>query len=71
MGGRALGGARGVLAGGAGWALAKWFFDTRFVLPVVSMLALAGGMVLLTTVVGLWNSLEVLNRPPLEVLRSE
>ena len=60
-----------VLAGGAGWALAKWFFDTRFVLPVVSMLALASGMVLLTTVVGLWNSLEVLNKPPLEVLRSE
>ena len=60
-----------VLAGGAGWALAKWFFDTRFVLPVVSMLALAGGMVLLTTIVGLWNSLEVLNRPPLEVLRTE
>lgn len=60
-----------ILAGGAGWALAKWFFDTRFVLPVVSVLALAGGMVLLTTVVGLWNSLEVLNRPPLEVLRSE
>ena len=59
------------LAGGAGWALAKWFFDTRFVLPIASMLALAAGMVLLTTVVGLWNSLEVLNRPPLEVLRSE
>ena len=59
------------LAGGAGWALAKWFFDTKFVLPVVSMLMLAGGMVLLTTMVGLWNSLEVLNRPPLEVLRTE
>ena len=60
-----------LLAAGAGWALANWFFDTRFVLPVASMLALAGGMVLLTTMVGLWNSLEVLNRPPLEVLRSD
>jgi putative ABC transport system permease protein len=60
-----------LLAGGAGWALAKWVFDTHFVLPAASMAALAGGLVLLTTVVGLWNSLEVLNRPPLEVLRAE
>ncbi len=60
-----------LLAGGAGWALARWVFDTHFVLPAASMAALAGGLVLLTTVVGLWNSLEVLNRPPLEVLRAE
>lgn len=60
-----------VLAAAAGWGLAKWIFETRFVLPVASMAALAGGLVLLTTVVGLWNSIEVLNRPPLEVLRSE
>lgn len=60
-----------VLAGAAGWGLAKWIFETRFVLPTASMAALAGGLVLLTTVVGLWNSMEVLNRPPLEVLRSE
>jgi putative ABC transport system permease protein len=59
------------LAAGAGWALAKWVFDTRFVLPGASMAMLAGGLVLLTTTVGLWNSLEVLNRPPLEVLRAE
>ena len=59
------------LAGGAGWALAKWIFETRFVLPTASMAALAGALVLLTTIVGLWNSLDVLNRPPLEVLRSD
>ena len=59
------------LAGAAGWALAKWLFETHFVLPTASMAALAGALVLLTTTVGLWNSLEVLNRPPLEVLRSE
>ena len=59
------------LAGAAGWGLAKWLFETRFVLPTASMAALAGALVLLTTTVGLWNSLEVLNRPPLEVLRSE
>jgi putative ABC transport system permease protein len=60
-----------VLAGGAGWALAKWIFETRFVLPTASMAALTAALVVLTTVVGLWNSLDVLNRPPLEVLRSE
>jgi putative ABC transport system permease protein len=59
------------LAGGAGWALAKWIFDARFVLPLASMAALAAGLVMLTTAIGLWNSLEVLNQPPLEVLRSE
>jgi putative ABC transport system permease protein len=60
-----------VLAGGAGWALAHWIFDTRFVLPAIPMLMLAVGLIVLTTLVGLWNSLDVLNRPPLEVLRAE
>ncbi|MGH7583105.1 MAG: ABC transporter permease [Gemmatimonadales bacterium] len=60
-----------VLAGGAGWALAKWVFDAHFVLPVAAMAALATGLIALTTVVGLWSSLDVLNRPPLEVLRSD
>ena len=59
------------LAGAAGWALAKWIFDAHFVLPLASMVALAAGLVALTTTVGLWNSLDVLNRPPLEVLRTE
>jgi hypothetical protein len=35
------------------------------------MTALAAGLVVLTTTIGLWNSLEVLNKPPLEVLRTE
>jgi putative ABC transport system permease protein len=59
------------LAGAAGWALARWVFDASFVLPVLPMLGLAAGLVVLTTVVGLWSSLEVLERPPLEVLRAE
>ncbi len=60
-----------VLAGGGGWALAHWFFHVPFALPWSRMLVLAAGMVVLTTVIGLWNSLEVLHRPPLEVLRAE
>lgn len=59
------------LAGAAGWALAKWYFDARFVLPIVPVLLLAIGLVILTTAVGLLNSLDVLRRPPLEVLRTE
>lgn len=60
-----------VLAAGAGWALSKFVFEARFSIPWGSMSLLALGLVVLTTVVGLWNSLEVLKRPPLEVLRTE
>jgi hypothetical protein len=35
------------------------------------MALLALGLVCLTTVVGLWSSLDVLKRPPLEVLRGD
>ncbi len=59
------------LAGLAGWALATWVFDASFALPLVPMAILAAGLVVLTTAVGLWNSLDVLERPPLEVLRAE
>jgi putative ABC transport system permease protein len=59
------------LAAGAGWALSRFVFDTSFSLPWASMSLLALGLVVLTTAVGLWNSLDVLNRPPLEVLRAE
>ena len=60
-----------VLAGGAGWALARWVFNAHFLLPAGSMAALAATLVALTTIVGLWNSLDVLEQPPLEVLRAE
>jgi len=59
------------LAAGAGWALATWYFDAHFVLPLGAIVMLAVALVLLTTIVGLWNSLDVLQRPPLEVLRAE
>jgi putative ABC transport system permease protein len=59
------------LAGVAGWALSRWVFESTFTLPLPAMLALAGGLALLTTVVGLWSSLDVFDKPPLEVLRAE
>jgi putative ABC transport system permease protein len=60
-----------LLAGAAGWALARWVFRSSFAWPVMPMAVLALSLVALTTVVGLWNSLDVLKRPPLEVLRAD
>lgn len=60
-----------VLAGTAGWALSRWVFESTYALPAVPMLGLALALATLTTGIGLWSSLEVLKRPPLEVLRNE
>lgn len=60
-----------VLSSGAGWALAKFVFEARFDLPVVSLSGLTALLIGLTLVVGLWSSAEVLKRPPLEILRGE
>lgn len=60
-----------LLAGVAGWALARWLFRSSFAWPLGSMMVLALALVCLTTIVGLWNSLDVLRRPPLEVLRGD
>ena len=69
----------GALAAGAGiilsliasWGLAKFSFETTFtpdVLPVVFLFLLITS---LTVMIGLFNSRGILNKPPLEVLRSE
>ncbi|HRP06910.1 MAG TPA: FtsX-like permease family protein [Gemmatimonadales bacterium] len=60
-----------LLAGAAGWALARFVFSTSFVWPVIPMFLLALGLVALTTIAGLWSSVELMRRPPLEVLRGE
>ncbi len=60
-----------VLSAGAGWALAKWVFESRFDLPVAALSGLTALLVLVTLLVGLWSSAEVLKRPPLEILRSD
>ncbi len=59
------------LAGVAGWALAHFVFKSSFVLPVLPLAVLTIALVSLTTIVGLWSSLDVLERPPLEVLRAD
>jgi putative ABC transport system permease protein len=59
------------LAAAATWTLTRFVFDSAFALPVVAMGGLVVSVVALTVIVGLWNSLEVLNRTPLAVLRND
>jgi putative ABC transport system permease protein len=59
------------LATAAGWALMKYTFEIRFTMPWSTLAGLAASLALLTVVVGLLNSRDVLRRTPLEVLRSE
>ncbi len=59
------------LASIAGWALARWVFKVPFSAPWGSFAILGTIMVGLTVATGLWSSLDVFRRPPLEVLRSD
>jgi putative ABC transport system permease protein len=60
-----------VLAAGAGWAVARFVFESPFTFPLVPMSSLALMIVSLTVIVGLANSRDVVRRTPLEVLREE
>ncbi|WP_316934356.1 ABC transporter permease [Hymenobacter sp. AT01-02] len=60
-----------VLSIGAAWALARWVFEVPFAPSVVPLLLLALGTTILTVLIGLFNSRDVLTRPPLEILRGE
>ena len=59
------------LAALGGWALVRFTFDARFVLPSLPLLALGLGVVALTLLVGFWGSADVYRRTPVEVLRAE
>lgn len=69
----------GALAAGTGivlslagsWALAKYSFETSFSPNLLPVLVLFLVISLLTVAIGLFNSRGVVNRSPLEVLRSE
>jgi putative ABC transport system permease protein len=60
-----------VLAAAAAWALARFVFEGSFSLPLLPMTGLTLSIVVLTVVVGLANSRDVVRRTPLEVLRDE
>lgn len=55
----------------AGWFLTRFFFEITFAFSWPEMGIIASGVVLLTVVIGWWNSREVINTPPLQVLRKE
>jgi putative ABC transport system permease protein len=59
------------LALGAGYILAKFFFEIVFVPDAFSLLLIMVGVILLTIAVGWWNTREVVNKSPLFVLRRE
>ncbi|HEY7026177.1 MAG TPA: FtsX-like permease family protein [Gemmatimonadales bacterium] len=59
------------LASAAGWALTKYVFEVPFSVPWSGFLALAFGMIALTLITGVWNSVEVFRRTAMEVLRGQ
>jgi putative ABC transport system permease protein len=58
-----------MLAGVAGWALTRFFFELDFVLPVGILTATWIAVAALAVVIGLGNSVEILRKPPLAILR--
>jgi putative ABC transport system permease protein len=56
---------------GGGWLLTKFFFEITFAFDVVELLIICIGVVLLTVLIGWYNSREVIRTPPLQVLRKE
>jgi putative ABC transport system permease protein len=59
-----------VIAFISSWLLAKYSFEIPFVINVWPAVLLLFIISILTVIIGLLNSLGVLNKPPLEVLRS-
>jgi len=60
-----------ILSFGASWALAVFTFETSFSPPLLPVLSLFLLITTLTVIIGLFNSRGILNRPPLEVLRTD
>lgn len=60
-----------LLSMGGGWLLTKFFFEITFAFDWFEMLMIAIGVVSLSVIIGWWNSREIINTPPLQVLRKE
>lgn len=56
---------------GVSWLVAKFIFQTEFILKWLPLLAVFVSVCLLTVFIGLINSRAVVTRPPLEILREE
>ena len=60
-----------LLSLGSGFLLAKFFFEITFAFDWIELLTIGFGVVFLTMLIGWFNSREVINTPPLQVLRKE
>lgn len=60
-----------ILSLGGGWLLTTLFFKITFAFDWIELLTITLGVVFLTVLIGWWNSREVINTPPLQVLRKE
>lgn len=60
-----------ILSLGGGWLLTKFFFEITFAFDWLELLIIGFGVVFLTVLIGWFNSREVINTPPLQVLRKE
>ncbi|MEJ7645702.1 MAG: FtsX-like permease family protein [Chryseolinea sp.] len=60
-----------ILALGGGWLLTKFFFEITFAFSWVELLIIAFGVIFMTVLIGWINSREVINTPPLQILRKE
>jgi putative ABC transport system permease protein len=68
----ALGAGTGIILSLAGsWALAKYSFESSFSPEWLPLTALFISISAITILIGIFNSREILNKPPLEILRKE
>jgi putative ABC transport system permease protein len=60
-----------IFALGGGYLLTKFFFEITFAFDWIELLIITTGVVSMTMLIGWYNSREVINTPPLQVLRRE
>ena len=60
-----------ILSLGSGWLLATFFFEITFAFDWIELTAIGTGVIALTVAIGWFNSREVINTPPLQILRKE
>jgi putative ABC transport system permease protein len=68
----ALGAGTGIILSLIGsWALAKYSFENTFSPEWLALITLFLAISMITIIIGIFNSREILNKPPLEILRKE
>lgn len=60
-----------ILALGGGFLLAKFFFEITFAFNGIELMVIISGIVFITVLIGWYNSRQVINTPPLQILRKE